>query len=99
MIVVSDTSPLMNLAVVEHLHLLHQLYDTVLIPDAVWNELSMLSAHHPEVTDVHTLSWLERQPVTSRSVVNALQAELDICVAYARSQPIVREIICPQHGL
>jgi predicted nucleic acid-binding protein len=82
-IVVSDTSPLMNLAVVAHLHLLHQLYETVLIPDAVWHELTSLSSQHPEVTDVHTLAWLERQPVVSRAVVEALRAELDLGEAEA----------------
>lgn len=83
MIIVSDTSPLMNLAVVGHLELLHELYTTVITPEAVWNELSNLSSQHPEVTVVQTLSWLERQPVTSRAVVDALQAELDIGEAEA----------------
>jgi predicted nucleic acid-binding protein len=82
-IIVSDTSSLMNLAVVGHLQLLHQLYATVLIPEAVWNELTALSSQHPEVATVQTLTWLERQPVTSQAVVNALQAELDIGEAEA----------------
>ena len=83
MIIVSDTSPLMNLAVVGHLELLHELYDTVIIPEAVWNELSSLSSQHPDVSTVQTLSWLERQPLTSRAVADALQAELDIGEAEA----------------
>ena len=83
MIIVSDTSPLMNLAVVGYLQLLHQLYATVLIPAAVWNELTALSSQHPEVATVQTLTWLERQSVTSQAVVNALQAELDIGEAEA----------------
>jgi hypothetical protein len=82
-IIVSDTSPLMNLAVVGHLQLLHQLYDTVIIPEAVWNELSTLSSQHLEVSTVQTLPWLDRQPVTSQAIVDALQAELDIGEAEA----------------
>ena len=39
MIVVSNTSPLANLAVVEGLPLLQQLYGTILIPAAVQEEL------------------------------------------------------------
>jgi predicted nucleic acid-binding protein len=35
MIIVSDTSPLSHLAKVAQLSLLHQLYGTVIIPDAV----------------------------------------------------------------
>ena len=38
MIIVSDTSPLSHLAKVAQLSLLHQLYGTVIIPDAVVNE-------------------------------------------------------------
>jgi predicted nucleic acid-binding protein len=82
-IVVSDTSPLMDLAVVDYLQLLQQLYDSVVIPEAVWNELCSLSSQHPEVADVQTLSWLERQPVTIRAVVDALQVELDLGEAEA----------------
>ena len=73
----------MNLAVVEHLRLLHQLYNTVIIPDAVWDELSSLSSQHPEVRAVQTLSWFERQPVASRSVADALLVELDLGEAEA----------------
>ncbi len=40
MIIVSDTSPINNLAVINYLHLLHQLYGTVLIPEAVYRELT-----------------------------------------------------------
>lgn len=40
MIVVSDTSPVMNLAAVAQLNLLEQLYGKVFIPEAVLHELS-----------------------------------------------------------
>lgn len=81
----------MNLAVIGQLQLLHQLYDTVLLPDAVWNELSSLRLQHPEITAVQTLSWLERQPVTSRAIADALQAELDIGEAEAIALAVERQ--------
>ncbi len=77
MMIVSDTSPLMNLAVVGHLHLLHDLYGTIVIPEAIWHELSLLSTLHPDVATTQTLPWLVRQPVASRAIVDALQEELD----------------------
>jgi predicted nucleic acid-binding protein len=40
MIVVSDTSPLSNLALVDGLFLLREIYNTVVIPQAVAKELS-----------------------------------------------------------
>jgi uncharacterized protein len=39
-IVVSNTSPIMNLAVVGQVHALEQRYGKVYIPEAVWQELS-----------------------------------------------------------
>lgn len=40
MIVISDTSTITNLAAIEHLSLLPQLYNQVVIPDAVYRELT-----------------------------------------------------------
>ncbi|BBH41318.1 hypothetical protein myaer102_39240 [Microcystis viridis NIES-102] len=40
MIVVSDTSPINNLAAINQLHLLQQLYEIVFIPEAVYRELT-----------------------------------------------------------
>lgn len=36
MIIVSDTSPINNLAAIQHLYLLQELYETILIPEAVY---------------------------------------------------------------
>ncbi|GBL09949.1 hypothetical protein MSj_01431 [Microcystis aeruginosa Sj] len=43
MIVVSDTSALCNLAIVDHLWLLESIYQTVIIPDVVARELAAAS--------------------------------------------------------
>ncbi|MDV2995925.1 MAG: hypothetical protein N4J56_005579 [Chroococcidiopsis sp. SAG 2025] len=40
MIVVSDTSPINNLAAINRLNLLQQLYGTITIPQAVYRELT-----------------------------------------------------------
>jgi len=39
MIVISDTSPINNLAAIGYLHLLQSLYETVIIPEAVYSQL------------------------------------------------------------
>jgi predicted nucleic acid-binding protein len=39
MIVVSDSSPLVSLAAIGRLELLHELYDTIIIPRAVHHEV------------------------------------------------------------
>ncbi|MDJ0597507.1 MAG: hypothetical protein QNJ37_01485 [Crocosphaera sp.] len=40
MIIISDTSPLSNLAIVGKLHLLPEIYQTIIIPQAVAEELT-----------------------------------------------------------
>ncbi len=40
MIVISDTSAITNLAAIQHLQLLPQLYNQVIIPEAVYRELA-----------------------------------------------------------
>ena len=41
MIVVSDTSPVTNLIQLGHLHLLHQIFGIVILPEAVFEELCL----------------------------------------------------------
>ena len=47
MIVVSDTSPITNLAAINQLDILHQLYGDIMIPQAVYNEMVSLSSSVP----------------------------------------------------
>jgi len=77
MIVVSDTSPVTNLVAVGQLDLLRQLYDKVLIPQAVYREITYDDSRQPGATEVQTLEWIETRPVTDRMLVTALQMELD----------------------
>jgi predicted nucleic acid-binding protein len=46
-IVVSYSSPIMNLAVVGQVHALEQLYEKAYIPEAVWQELSAIGTGQP----------------------------------------------------
>lgn len=77
MIVVSNTSPIMNLAVVGQLNILKQLYDKVLIPEGVFQELSAIGSEQAEVSMIQALSWIEMRTVVNRSLVDSLQLELD----------------------
>ena len=77
MIVVSDASPLIGLAATGHLELLKHLYERVLIPDAVYQELTNSNAELPGTAEVQTLEWIISQPVHNEMVVRALQGEVD----------------------
>ena len=83
MIIVSDTSPINNLAAINQLHLLHHLYGTVLIPDAVYRELTDPDFPVAGAIEVQTFDWIQTRAVSDRTLVTALGNELDIGEAEA----------------
>lgn len=61
--IVADSGPLISLALIGHLNLLRQLYQQVLIPPAVWHEVTVKGKGMPGAEAVSQLTWLEvRQP-------------------------------------
>jgi predicted nucleic acid-binding protein len=82
-IIVSETSPINNLAEINQLHLLHQLYGTVLIPEAVFQELTDPSFPVAGATEVQTFDWIQTLTVSDRTLVEAMSNELDIGEAEA----------------
>ena len=59
MIVVSNTSPVINLAVVNHLNLLQKLYSKVVIPQAVYDEIVIEGAGQARAEEVEQSDWIE----------------------------------------
>ena len=57
MIIVSDTSPITNLAAIQTLNLLESLYGSIIIPVAVYNELTQVSREKtvPGATEVENI--------------------------------------------
>lgn len=76
MIVISDTSAITNLAAIQHLQLLPQLYTQVTIPEAVYCELTDIDPPVPGTSEVQTASWLEVRQVTNREIVKRLRDEV-----------------------
>lgn len=77
MIVVSDTSPINNLAAINQLHLLQQLYGTVIIPEAVYQELTDPDFPVAGAKEVQTFTWIQIRAVEDRTMLKALSSELD----------------------
>ncbi len=59
MSVVSNASPLINLARVEKLDLLRQLYGELFIPEAVWHEVVIEGVGQPGADEVKTAIWIK----------------------------------------
>ena len=83
MIIVSNTSPLSNLAKVGQINLLEQLYKTVLIPTAVHDELLDERAGETVVKAVKSAIWLKIQPVQNQELVNELRNIINLGEAEA----------------
>jgi predicted nucleic acid-binding protein len=83
--VVSNTSPISNLAIVGRLYLLRQRYGAVTVPPAVANELRALThgAAHDTVAMAFRDGWLLVEPLPERSAIGKLRRELDLGEAEA----------------
>lgn len=77
MIVVSDTSPILNLARIGRLERLPALYRQVLIPSAVHEELIALLSDFSDAIDVALQSWLYVADAEDQHRVRRLREELD----------------------
>ncbi len=77
MIVVSNTSPIINLATVGELDLLRRCYGKIIIPQAVYDEIAVVGAGQPGAIEVQTLPWIETKQVTNRTLVKVITTELD----------------------
>ena len=94
MIVVSNTSPITNLAAIGQLDLLHQIYREVVVPEAVFQELTAESGQHPGAV-VRELDWIRSRSVSNSAVVMALQLELDAgeAEAIALAQELAADLL------
>lgn len=75
--VVSNTSPLTNLAAIKQFDLLRLLYTELHIAQAVWDELNAYGTRWPGRDDVADATWIPRHTVSNRNLVQALQRDLD----------------------
>lgn len=92
MIVISDTSALTNLAAIQHLHLLPQLYNQVTIPEAVYRELAGIAPPVPGTLEVQSASWLEVRQVVNRSAVELLQYEVRLDLGESEAIALALEL-------
>jgi predicted nucleic acid-binding protein len=68
MIIASNTSPINYLILIGHINLLPELFQQIIIPQAVYSELSDASAPSPVQTWIATPpDWLKIQPVSQPS--------------------------------
>ncbi len=77
MIIASNSSPIINLASINQLELLSNLYENILIPEAVYHEIVIIGAGQPGSREIVEFDWIHHQAVENQILTEALKIELD----------------------
>lgn len=77
MIVVSNTSPLTNLAAIGQFNLLQKLFGEIYIAAGVWTELNAFGQMWPGSQDTAAAPWIIQHSVQNQQLVLALRRDLD----------------------
>ena len=77
MIVVSDTSVLVNLAWLNQLSILPSLYGEVIVPTAVWEEIVVFGAGKVGAQEIAQATWIRRESPQNVSFISSLRQTLD----------------------
>jgi predicted nucleic acid-binding protein len=77
-IVVSNTSPLTNLAAIGLFDLLHRVYGELHIAEGVLQELNAHGRRWPGRDEVEGVGWVMRHDVKDRALVTALRRDVDL---------------------
>lgn len=76
MVVVSNTSPIVNLAAIGQIDLLRELFGAITIPPAVYEEIAVQGAGRPGAESVESESWIVTEPVEDLRLVHTLEREV-----------------------
>ena len=94
MIIVSDTTPISELAKVDYLILLPKLFGRVVILIGVYDELT--TGQHPAALVVRELPWLDVVTVKNRLVVEELQQAGKLDLGESEAIVIAEEMVAKQ---
>jgi predicted nucleic acid-binding protein len=75
--IISDASPLINLAWIGKIEILSKLYGEICISEAVWQEVVVQGSGQPGSEEVKASQWIKRQEVGNKTLVQSLMLELD----------------------
>jgi len=75
-IVIADSTCLIGLSKIGQLEVLHHLFEKILIPSAVYNEVVVLGAGRFGADEVANAKWIEIQEVENRLAVQAFRLTL-----------------------
>ena len=94
MIVISNSTPLINLSVISRLDLLRTLFGNIIIPESVYQEVVVEGWGRPGSAEVSNANWILRQPITNQQAVQQLmngthlkRGESEVIILATERQP------------
>jgi predicted nucleic acid-binding protein len=78
LLVVSNSSPIMNLAIIGQLHLIQELFGEIIISKEVWSELIIEGKGNPGINEIEKAKWVKVVKVKNDSLVKTLTKDLDV---------------------
>ena len=92
--IVSNSTPLIHLAKIGQLELLHDFFGNILIPQAVFDECVIEGYEHEDAILIAQAKWLFIEYVTNHNLVKLLNADLDKGESEAITLALERQIYC-----
>jgi len=74
--IISDAGPIIIFARIGRLSLLHEVTDSLLIPDAVYDEIVVKKGGMPGAAEVAQAAWIQKTSVANRSIIDGLPSVL-----------------------
>lgn len=75
--VVSNSTPLIALARIKQVNLLHAIFGRIIIPQGVYNEVVLQGTELPGVKEIREATWIETLQVQNALAVSLLRTDLD----------------------
>ena len=75
--IISNSSPIIHLAKIGRLNLLHEFYNVLVIPATVYAECITEGKERAEIAVIKRMDWLQVSPVSNQLLVKLLMSELD----------------------
>lgn len=83
MLVISDTSPISNLILIGKLFLLKKIFETIIIPEAVYLEIIELKKFNVDLTEFINASWIKKEQIHDLILYHKLKSLVDESEAQA----------------
>jgi predicted nucleic acid-binding protein len=75
--VVVNATPLIALSLINQLELLNELFDEVLVPSAMYQEVVIQGAGQPGAAELASITWIQVQAPSTSSTIEPLLLGLD----------------------